>query len=100
MNAVLEKQMDAVVRAGLFRTREEAVGEAVNLLFAVRPAVRLEAAVELFREGEVSLSRAAEMAGTDFITFRKVLADRGVPMVVECDTAEALDADLAAFFGE
>lgn len=100
MNAVLEKEMDAVVRAGVFRSREEAVGEAVNLLFAVRPSVRLEAAIELFREGEVSLSRAAEMAGTDFITFRGLLADRGVPMVVECDSPEALDADIAAVFGE
>ncbi|MBI3922244.1 MAG: UPF0175 family protein [Armatimonadetes bacterium] len=74
MNAVLGKEVDAVVRAGLCRTREEAVGAAMNLLFAVRPAVRLEAAIELFREGEVSLSRAAEMAGTDFITSRRLLA--------------------------
>lgn len=100
MNAVLEKEMDAVVRAGLFQSREEAVGEAVNLLFAARPAVRLEAAVELFREGEVSLSRAAEMAGTDFITFRKLLADRAGPMVIECDDSEALDADIATVLGE
>lgn len=74
MNAVLEKEVDAVVRAGLYRTREDAVGEAANLLLAERHGVRVEAAIELSREGEVSLSRATEMAGTDFLTSRKLLS--------------------------
>jgi predicted HTH domain antitoxin len=60
----------------------------------------VEAAIELFKEGEVSLARAAERAGTDVMTFRKLLADRGVPVVVECDTPEVMDADIAAFFKE
>jgi len=100
VSPVLERDVNAAVRAGLFPNREEAVAEAINVLFAVRPAVRLETAIELLREGEVSLSRAAEMAGTDRITFRKLLTDRGVPVVVECDAPEVLDADIATFFGE
>ncbi len=98
MSPVLEKEIDAVVRAGLFHSREEALAEAVNIFFAVRPAMRLEAAIELFKECEVSLSRAAEMAGMDVLTFRKLLADRGVSIIIECDTPKSLDADIAAFF--
>ena len=100
MTPVLEKELDAVVKAGLFRSREEVLAEAVNVFFAVRPAMRLEAAIALCKEGDVSLSRAAEMAGTDVMTFRKVLADRGVSITVACDTPEAMDADIAAFFRE
>jgi hypothetical protein len=100
MTSVLEQELDAVVKAGLFRNREEALTEAVNVFFAVRPALRLAAAIELFKDGQASLSRAAEMAGTDVITFGKVLADRGVPVVTECDPPETMDADISAFLKE
>ena len=99
MTPVLEKKLDAVVKAGLFRSREEVLAEAVNVFFAVRPAMQLEAAIELFKEGEVSLSRAAEMVGADVMTFRKVLVDRGVSITVECDQPKAMDAAITAFFG-
>jgi len=85
-------------KAGLFRDRDAALTEAVNVFFAVRPAMRLEAAIELLKEGDVSLARAAEMAGTDVMTFRKLLADRGVSIVIECDPPEAMDADISNFF--
>ena len=88
------------MKAELFRSHEEVLTEAVNVFFAVPPARRLEAAIALCKEGEVSLSRVAEMAGTDVMTFRKLLADRGVPVTVACDTPAAMDADIAAFFGE
>jgi len=94
MTSILEKELNAIIKAGLFRNREEALTEAVNVFFAVRPAMRLEAAVELFKDEEVSLTRAAEMAGTDVITFGKLLAARGIPVVIECDTPEAMDADI------
>jgi predicted HTH domain antitoxin len=98
IKVVLEKEVEAVVRAGVFKSLEEALSEAVRVMFTVRPGLKLEAAVERFKAGEISLCRAAELAGTDFLTFRQVLADRGIPVVVECDEAANLDADIAAFF--
>ncbi len=100
MTATLEKELDAVVRAGLFATRDDVVTEAISVLFSVRPAMRLEAAIELFKEGEVSLSRAAEMAGLSWVAFRRLLTDRGIPITLQCDTPEAMDADISGFFGE
>jgi predicted HTH domain antitoxin len=100
MTTVLDRELNAIVKAGLFRSREEALTEAVNVLFAVRPAMRLEAAIALFKDGDVSLSRAAEMAGIDVITFHKLLADRGIPVTIECGAPEEMDADIADFFEE
>ena len=95
-----EQQLDAVVRAGLFRDRQHALEEAMRTLFTVRPQLKTEAAVELFRSGEISLLRAAEIAGLDFESFRSLLRDRAVPWEVAADKPEDLDQAIAFFFGE
>src|SRR5437879_4619553 len=93
---LLELGIAAAVRAGLFRDEEEARSEAVSTWFAVKPHLRLEVAIELFKEGEVTLDRAAEIAGLNRWRFQDVLAQRGVKIEVEADSAEELAAAAAA----
>jgi predicted HTH domain antitoxin len=50
---------------------------------------RVEAAIEMFKAGEVSLSRAAEIAGMSRWRFQDQLAQRGIPIVIEADEADA-----------
>src|SRR5437899_398866 len=95
---IVEKQLEAVVRAGLFRDRQQAIQEAVQTLFTVRPQLRTEAAIELFRSGEVSLLRAAELAGLDFESFRLLLRDRAIPREVETESSAELDRTIHDFF--
>jgi predicted HTH domain antitoxin len=97
---IVDQQLEAVVRAGVFRDREHAIREAMQTLFTVRPQLRTEAAVELFRSGEISLLRAAEMAGLDFESFRLLLRDRGIPWEIEAPTSAEMDEAATAFFGE
>jgi predicted HTH domain antitoxin len=61
--ALQDVELAALIRAGIFRSKGEAVEEALRLLFASRPQLRLEAAIQLFKDGEVTLGRAAEVAG-------------------------------------
>lgn len=96
----IEKQFEAVVRAGLFKDRQDAVREAMSTLLAVRPQLRLEAAIELVRGGEISLLRGSEMAGLDFETFRHLLRDRGTPCEIESEDHQQMDHALAEFFAE
>jgi predicted HTH domain antitoxin len=96
----IEEQFEAVVRAGLFKDRQDAVREAMSTLLAVRPQLRLEAAIELVRSGESSLLRGAEMAGLDFETFRRLLRDRGISWVSEAEDHRQMDQALDAFFAE
>ena len=93
---LIEHGIAAAVRAGLFRTEEEAMREAVSTWFAVKPNLRLEVAIELFKEGEVTLNRAAEIAGLNRWRFQDILAQRGVRIEVEVDSAEELAAAAAA----
>jgi len=94
---ILDQQIDAIVRAGVFSSREKAMDAAVQTLFAVKPQLRTEAAIELFRSGEVSLARAAEIAGLDTEGFRELLSDRAIPETIEADSSEEMDRRIAIF---
>lgn len=97
---IVDQELDAVIRAGLFRDREHAIHEAMDTLFAVRPQLRTEAAIELFRSGEVSLVRAGEIAGLDCESFRRLLQDRGIPWEIEAESSAEMDGALADFLGK
>ena len=51
---------------------------------------QLDAAILLYQEGEVTLARAAELAGIHRFEFEEVLAARGIWKIVEVDSAEVL----------
>jgi predicted HTH domain antitoxin len=93
-----ERQMKALVEAGIFRDDREAANEAFCTLLTVRPNLKLEAAIQMFRNDEVSLLRAAELAGADFWTFQKILQDRGLSVEIECASPEEMDEAIAQVF--
>ena len=97
---IIDQELDAVIRAGLFRDREHAIHEAIDSLFVVRPHLRIEAAIELFRSGEVSLLRGAEIAGLDFESFRTLLRDRWIPREIEARSGAEMDKAFSEFLGE
>ena len=95
-----EPEIDALLRTGLYQSREEIISDALRNLLLNNKALRLELAVELFRADEVSLGRAAEIAGTDRWDFQEVLHERHIPIIIEAESAEAMDRDIARFFGK
>ncbi|MBM4461466.1 MAG: UPF0175 family protein [Chloroflexi bacterium] len=88
---IQDMEMNALVKAGIFHSRTEVVKEALRLLFATRPQLNVEAAVQLYREGEITLGRAAEMAGITRWEFETLLMDRGITRFVTSDSTEALE---------
>ena len=87
-------ELDALVRAGIFATWEQGVQEAVRVLFIAKPHLRVEAAVQLYKEGQVTLGRTAEMAGLTRWEFRDLLASRGMTVEVEATSAEEMEEQL------
>ena len=73
---LLDRELRATVRSGMFRSRAEALEEALGTFFAAKPQYRLEAALEIYRSGEVSLGRAAEIAGINPVRFRELCVQR------------------------
>jgi len=89
---VLEKELRALIKSGYYRSVEDALKDALRTLLRVKPDLRTVAAVELYKEGEVSLGKAAEIAGVTTIEFKDILADRGIRRTVGSRSAEELKA--------
>ena len=89
------EEIAAVVRAGCFPSEEDAVREAVQTLLAVNPHLRREAAIRRYLDEEITLGRAAELAGMTRWRFRELLAQRGVGMEVTARPPKELDESVA-----
>src|SRR5215475_8885753 len=85
---LLEAELQAVTRAGAYKSKEEAIEHALAVLLAANPQLREDTAVELYRQEKVTLSRAAEIAGLEWDTFREKLKERGLVTTVDESPAE------------
>lgn len=89
--ALVDKEVEALVRTGLYKSHDEVISDTIcNLLLNNKP-LRIELTIDLFRSDEVSLGRAAEIAGTDRWQFQDILKERQIPILLEPETAEAMD---------
>ena len=96
---LVDMEIEALLRTGLYQSRDEIISEAMRNLLLNNKALRLELAIELFKTDEVSLGRAAEIAGTDRWDFQDILHQRHIPIIIEAESAEAMDRDIEKFFG-
>lgn len=94
------REVASLVRLGLYQSQEEVISDAVRNLLLNNRSLRLELALDLFKNDEVSLGRAAELAGLDRWQFEELLRERGIPLVIEAESAETMDDDLALFFSQ
>ncbi|MCI0392542.1 MAG: UPF0175 family protein [Acidobacteria bacterium] len=95
-----DREIAALMRLGLYQSREEVISDAVRNLLLNNRSLRLELALDLFKNDEVSLGRASEIAGHDRWQFEEILSERGIPIVIETDSAEAMDKELNFFFSQ
>ena len=75
-------ELDVLVERGVYRSRESLLIDAVRSLLRSKPELRAQLAIGLYARGEVSLSRAAEIAGVDIESFKELLREVGVTRVV------------------
>ena len=69
--------------------------EREQLRKSLEEASQLDAAILLYQEGEVTLGRAAELAGIHRFEFEEALAARGIWKIVEVDSAEVSKARIS-----
>jgi predicted HTH domain antitoxin len=78
-----------LVDAKLFRTEEQVVQEALRHLLQNRPEVRIALAVYRYQsDEEVSLAKAAALAGVSIERMKEILVARAVPLRLGPETIE------------
>lgn len=78
-----KKEIDSLVKSGHFTSKSDVVKTALRMLKERHPEYKTDIAVEMFKEGEVSLGKAAEIAGTDRESFKEILEERGIKREIE-----------------
>lgn len=87
---VLKEGMEGLIRAGYYRNREALLEEAFRTMIEVKPSIRSEMAVELYKSEKVSMSKAAEIAGTSIEGFKSLLESKGIKRIVHAPPPERL----------
>ena len=78
MKSMMKERVEAVVKSGTYADETELYEDAIRTLFEVKTDLRMIAAVELYKEGEVSLGKASEIAGVNVVQFKDVLAQKRI----------------------
>ena len=80
-----------LVSAGLYKDEQSVVQDAIRALLAERPQLRLELAIHRYRAEEISLAKAAVLAGVSWERMREILLSRGIQPFLGPETeAEAI----------
>lgn len=87
---IFESEIKALVRAGYYSSKSDVVKDAIRHLLDTKSQLKLAAAVEMYLNDEVTLSKGAEIAGMTTIEFKEILIDRGIPIQSYCPSKEEM----------
>lgn len=74
----LAQRINVLVEQGIFEDEESLKNTAYRSLLTLRPELKLEIALSLYKDEEISLGRAAEIAGLSHEELKEILASRGI----------------------
>jgi predicted HTH domain antitoxin len=69
-----------LVDAHLYPDRESAIRDALRSLLREKPQLRIELAVHRYQTEDISLAKAASLAGVSFDRMKALLVQRGVQL--------------------
>ncbi|RQW77743.1 MAG: hypothetical protein EHM14_13670 [Methanothrix sp.] len=95
----IREGIDGLIRSGHYKDREALLEDAFRALLELNPALRSEMAIELYKSEKISLSRAAEIAGTSQEGFKNILENRGAKRIVRAPSADSLEKGVDAILG-
>ncbi|MGB7531958.1 MAG: UPF0175 family protein [Halobacteriota archaeon] len=97
MSSAIEREIDSLVMMGYYETEGGVIVDAVRALLEKKPELRREIAIYLYKNGEVSLWKASEIACMNLEEFKEVLSRRGIKIKVS-GTKEESDKRLKEVF--
>ena len=86
-----------LVAAGLYRTQDEVIVDALRHLLMAHPEYRIMLAVHRYQTDEgISLGKAAQLAGVSQEEMKEILVDRGVSLRLGPVSVEEAAEEVAA----
>jgi predicted HTH domain antitoxin len=85
---LLNDELQAVVRAGSYASKDDALQHALEVLLTANRELSLNTAIELYRRGKITLLRASEIAQVDLEAFKAALLERKIPISIDEPAAD------------
>ena len=82
-----------LVNAGIYESEEKAVSEALTLLLKERPEYRKKLAAYRYKNEDISLAKAAEIAGVSPETMKWILVENGIEPRLGPETFEEAERE-------
>lgn len=81
-------QVQELVQAGVYPDVNTAIQEAMRILWQERPFVRINVAAHRYQTEELSVARAAAIAGISFDRMKEILVERAISLRMGPETVE------------
>ena len=76
---VLAREVEAVTKpGGVYKNKAEFIKDAVKTLFSARKDLRIKASVEMYKRGEISIGKVAELVDVGYDEARELLIEEGI----------------------
>jgi len=85
-----------LVEARLYESEDAVIQDALRHLLRARPNLRINLAVHRYQTEEISLAKAAVLAGVSWPQMREILVERGVPLRLGPQTLEEAEQEVQA----
>ena len=85
-----------LVQAKLYGSEEEVIRDALRHLLRARPEARLRLAVHRYETEDISLARAAEIAGVSWAQMREILLESGARPRLGLETVKEAEDEVQA----
>lgn len=89
--ASTEEEINSLIRTRSYASKDEVVSDALRALLVLKPGLKIEMAVDLYKTDKVSLWRAADIAGMSLEEFKELLASRSIKIEVGGSEEESLE---------
>lgn len=88
--ASTEEEINSLIRTKSYASKDEVISDALRALLILKPELKTEIAVDLYKTGRVSLWKAADIAGMSLEEFKELLTSRSIKIAVGGSIEESL----------
>ena len=89
--ASTEEEINSLIRTKSYSSKDEVISDALRALLVMKPGLKTEIAVDLYKTGKVSLWKAADVASMSLEEFKEILASRSIRIEIGGSTEESLE---------
>jgi predicted HTH domain antitoxin len=95
-NAMRPTEARDFVEARLYDNEDEVIRDALRHLLRARPEARIQLAVYRYQTEDLSLAKAADLAGVSWAQMRDILLEKGIAPKLGPETIEEAEKEVGA----